>query len=157
MKKLLVLAVGLALLPVFLPANAHALTLSQRVSRVEAKLKCLTRTPVYEYAGYAWYGTDAGGVPQNGLNGANTYAEPDSTNPDSLTDQGWFFALDWYFPPSGQPQPQPDYWVMAIKTSPTTNLPLAGCVSKFAKTPTPTWWGRTVAHRMQLRQLARVQ
>jgi hypothetical protein len=163
MKKLLVLAIGLALVPVFVPANAHALTLAQRVTRVEAKLNCLTRTPVFEYAGYAWYGTDGSGVPQNGLNGVNTYDtqsptdSPASDNPDSLTDQGWNWALDWFFPPSGQPQSPPDYWVMTIKTSPTTNLPLSGCVARFAKTPTPTWWGRTVAHRMQLGQLARVQ
>jgi hypothetical protein len=156
MKKLLVLAIGLALVPTLIPANAHALTLATRVSRLEAKLNCLTRTPVQEYAGYAWYGTDAGGSPQLGPNGANTYAET-SGNPDSLRDVGWYFGLDWFFPASGQPQETPNYWVMTIKTSPTTNLPLAACVSKFAKTPTPTWWGRPVAHRMQMRQLSRVQ
>jgi hypothetical protein len=162
MKKLLVLAMGLALVPVFIPANAHALTLAQRVTRVEAKLNCLTRTPVYEYAGYAWYGTDNNGAPALGPNGANTYDTTSPTdasqdNPDSLTDQGWYFGLDWYFPSSGQPQQPPDYWVMTIKTSATTNLPIAACVSRFAKTPTSKWWGRTVAQRMQLRQLARVQ
>ena len=46
MKKFLVLICVLALVPVVVPARAHALTLAQRVSRVEAKLKCLTRTPV---------------------------------------------------------------------------------------------------------------
>jgi hypothetical protein len=158
MKKVLILVMALALVPAVVPAKADAFTLAQRVSRLEAKLNCLTRTPVQEFAGYAWYGTDLGGVPQNGLNGMNTYDtqsptdSPASDNPDSLTDQGWYFGLDWYFG-----NQTPNYWVMTIKTSPTTDLPLAGCVSRFAKTPTPTWWGRPVAHRMQLRQLSRVQ
>ena len=155
MKKFLVLICVLALVPVVVPARAHALTLAQRVSRVEAKLNCLTRTPVYEYAGYAWYGTDVNGSPAAGPNGQNTYVET-SGNPDSLTDQGWYFGLDWYFPSSGQPQQPPDYWVMAIKTSPTTNQPIASCVSKFAKTPTPTWWGRSLA-RMRVHQLGRLK
>jgi hypothetical protein len=156
MKKLVVLIALLALVPVVVPAQAHSLTLGQRVTRLEAKMNCLTRTPVYEYTGYAWYGTDVNGNPTAGPNGANTYNEADSGNPDSLRDQGWYWALDWYFPPSGQPQPQPDYWVMSIKTSPTTDLPIAACVSKFAKTPTPTWW-KPAARMMHLRQLSRVQ
>lgn len=162
MKKLLVLVALLALVPVVVPARAHALTLAQRVSNLEAKLNCLTRTPVYEYAGYAWYSDNVN--PTQSSNALKTYdtqsptSTPAQDNPDSLRDTGWYFGLDWYFPSSGQPQQPPNYWVLSIKTSPTTDRPILSCAKKFAKTPTPTWWGKPVAARsMHLRQLARVQ
>jgi hypothetical protein len=46
MKKLLRLALALAFKSAFSPAAAGSATQSQRVSALEAKLACLTRTPV---------------------------------------------------------------------------------------------------------------
>jgi hypothetical protein len=70
MKKLLTLTFALALVPAFSPAAASSATLAQRVSKLEAD--------------FAGYGTGLGGLPSTGPNGAQTYTEPDSNNPDSL-------------------------------------------------------------------------
>jgi hypothetical protein len=51
MKKLLLLALALAVVPSFSPAAAHSATLAQRVSALEAKLACVTRAPVNEFPG----------------------------------------------------------------------------------------------------------
>lgn len=55
MKRLLVAAVAVAVLVA--PQMAGALTLSQRVAKVEAKLACVGKMPVTTYADYAWYPT----------------------------------------------------------------------------------------------------
>jgi hypothetical protein len=46
MKKLIVLVALLAFVPILVPANADALTLRQRVSRLKGKINCLRRIPV---------------------------------------------------------------------------------------------------------------
>jgi len=107
MKKLVVLVALLALVPVLVPAKADALTLRQRVTQLEGKLKCLRRVPVIQYNDFAAYGD-----PLGGLNATNTYdtASPTSTssdNPDSLTDLGATTGLDWGFPITGFPAPPP--------------------------------------------------
>jgi cell division protein FtsL len=48
MKKLIVLVVLLAVAPLLVPAKADALTLRQRVTRLEGKLNCLRRVPVIQ-------------------------------------------------------------------------------------------------------------
>ena len=50
MKRFPLLTLALALVPAFSPAEASSLTLAQRVAKLEAKLKCISRTPVGEYA-----------------------------------------------------------------------------------------------------------
>jgi hypothetical protein len=67
MKKLLVLAALLALVTVLVPARADALTLGQRVTRLEGKLSCLRRVPVIQYNDFAAYGD-----PVDGPNPTNT-------------------------------------------------------------------------------------
>lgn len=76
MKRLVLLALALALVPVFSPAAAHSATLAQRVPALEAKLACVTRAPVNEFPGYAKYGDEL-----IGENATNVYDEPDSGNP----------------------------------------------------------------------------
>jgi len=76
MKRLVLLALALALVPVFSPAAAHSATLAQRVSALEAKLVFVTRAPVNEFPGYAKYGDEL-----IGENATNVYDEPDSGNP----------------------------------------------------------------------------
>jgi hypothetical protein len=51
MKKLLLLALALAVVPAFSPAAARSATLAQRVSALEAKLACVTRAQVNEFPG----------------------------------------------------------------------------------------------------------
>jgi hypothetical protein len=48
MKKLIVLVVLLAFVPILVPAEADALTLRQRVSRLEGNINCLRRIPVIQ-------------------------------------------------------------------------------------------------------------
>jgi hypothetical protein len=154
MKKLFVLAALLALVTVLVPARADALTLGQRVTRLEGKLNCLRRIPVIEYNDFSEYGD-----PVAGLNLTKTYDtqspidSPASDNPDSLTDLGAVTGLDWGFN-----DPAPDYLVLAVRAN-NQNVPYPGCASKFGLQPTPVWWGRaTPVQRMtRARQLARVQ
>ena len=151
MKKLIVLVALLALAPAFVPEPVEALTLTQRVTRLEAKLKCLRRAPVAQYNDVAAYGD-----PMNGLNATSTYdtlsptSSPANDNPDGLTDLGSFTALDWAFTNLA-----PDYWVLAIRAD-ANNVPASGCLAKFGAQVKPSWWPRT-AKIMRLRQLARTQ
>jgi hypothetical protein len=151
MKKLIVLVVLLALAPAVLPDPGEALTLSQRVARLEAKLNCLRRVPVAQYDDVAAYGD-----PTSGLNASTTYdthsptSSPANDNPDGLTDIGSYTALDWAFTDLA-----PDYWVLAIKAD-ANNVPASGCLAKFRAQVKPSWWPRA-AGMMRLRQLARTQ
>jgi hypothetical protein len=155
MKKLIVLVVLLALVPVLLPAKADALTLRQRVTRLEGKLNCLRRIPVSEFGDMAAYGHPLSGP--NTMSVFATVADPAVTgavdNPDSLTDEGPLPALDWDFGETG-----PHYFLLAIRAN-SENVPYPGCAAKFALQPTPVWWGRaTSTQRMtRTRQLARAQ
>jgi hypothetical protein len=157
MKKLFVLVALLALVPALVPAKADALTLRQRVTRLEGKLSCLRRIPVTEFYDYAAYGDPS----PSGDNSVNAYATTANTtldrsavdNPDGLRDFGAIPGLDWDFN-----DPAPDYFVLAIRAN-DHNVPYPGCASKFRLQPTPFWWGRaTPAQRMtRARQLARAQ
>ena len=73
MKKLLLLALALAVVPAFSPAAAHS---AQRVSALEAKLACVTGAPVNEFPGYPKYGDEL-----IGENATHVYDETDSGNP----------------------------------------------------------------------------
>jgi hypothetical protein len=153
MKKLIVLVVLLAFVPILVPAEADALTLRQRVSRLEGNINCLRRIPVIQHNDFAAYGD-----PVDGPNKANTYdtASPTSTsndNPDSLTDLGATTGLDWGFPITGFPAPPPDYFVLAIRAD-ANNVPYPGCAAEFGLQSKPSWWSRS-ARLMHLRQLAR--
>lgn len=155
MKKLVVLVALLALVPVLVPAKADALTLRQRVTQLEGKLKCLRRVPVIQYNDFAAYGD-----PLGGLNATNTYDTASPTgasndNPDSLTDLGTTTGVDWGFAVTGSPAPPPDYFVLAIRAD-ANNVPYPGCAAKFPLQTKPSWWPRS-ARLMHLRQLARAQ
>jgi hypothetical protein len=85
MKKLIAVLALLALVPVFSPANADALTLGQRVNKLEAKLSCLLRLPMNEYTDFAGYGDPADGpnATDSYATSANTTADPNAIdNPD---------------------------------------------------------------------------
>jgi hypothetical protein len=106
MKRLLLLAFALALVPIFSPAAAHSATLAQRGSALEAKLACVTKVPVNEFPGYAKYGDEL-----IGENATNVYDEADSDNPDSLTDLGSTVGFDWDFGAA----PSFGFWVLTVK------------------------------------------
>jgi hypothetical protein len=151
MKKLIAVLALLALVPVFSPATADALTLGQRVSKLEAQLGCLRRIPVNEYTDFAGYGDPADGptATDSYATSANTTADPSAIdNPDGLTDVGAVTGVDWAF--TDLP---PDYFVLAIRAD---NLIHASCARKFGLQPTPVWW-RAAARMTHLRQLARVE
>jgi hypothetical protein len=153
MKKPIAILALLALVPVFSPATADALTLGQRVNKLEAKLSCLRRVPVNEYTDVAGYGDPADGPNATGsyATSANTTADPSAIdNPDGLTDVGAVTGLDWAF--TDLP---PDYFLLAIRAD-NMNVPHAGCARKFGLQPTPVWW-RAAARMTHLRQLARVE
>jgi hypothetical protein len=155
MKKLFVLAALLALVTVLVPARADALTLGQRVTRLEGKLSCLRRVPVIQYNDFAAYGD-----PVDGPNPTNTYDTASPTgasndNPDSLTDLGATTGLDWGFAITGFLPPPPDYFVLAIRAD-ANNVPYPSCAAKFALQTKPSWWPRS-SRLMHLRQLARAQ
>ena len=139
MRKLIVFVVLFAVVPAFDPAPGEALTLSQRVAKLESKLSCLRRVPVAQYDDVAAYGN-----PVSGLNASNTYdthsptASPANDNPDGLRDLGSF-----------------NYWVLAVRTD-ANNVPASGCLAKFGAQVKPSWWPRS-AGTMRLRQLARAQ
>lgn len=134
MRRLFVVVAALALVPVVVPAKADA-TLGQRVTKLEAKLACIQRVPLVEFADYAWYG---------GADNPNepTYAEADSLNPDSLFDQGPATGLDLGYGLG------PDVWGLAIKKT-------SGCKAKFGVLANP--FATRQARMMRARQLARVQ
>jgi hypothetical protein len=156
-KKLVVLAALLALVPAVSPARADALTLRQRVAKLEGRLSCLRRVAMTELNDFAWYGTPAS-APSPGPSVTDVYAtagdasvDPAAVdNPDALTDLGEVTGVDWNFGASA-----PDYFVLAIRAS-NQNVPYPGCAAKFALQPTPVWWQRS-ARMTRLRQLARVQ
>jgi hypothetical protein len=153
MKKLIVVLALLALVPVFSPTTADALTLAQRVQKLERKLNCLRRVPVNEYADYAGYGDPLEGPNATGAyaTSGNTTLDPEAVdNPDGLTDVDAVPGLDWAF--TNLP---PDYFVLAIRAD-NMNVPYPGCPQKFGLQPTPVWW-RATARMTQLRQLSRVE
>ncbi|MEO8290276.1 MAG: hypothetical protein ABI649_04700 [Gaiellaceae bacterium] len=154
MKKLLALAFALALVPAFVPAKANsALTLAQRVAKLEAKLACVSRTPVFEFNDFAGYGVGPGPTfdPLASDNGVNTYSNGDPGAPDQLTDEGFLTGLDLNFGGAA------DYWVLNVKAN-ASNFVTSTCLSKFPKQVTPAWWGRSPnARLMHTRQLSRVQ
>jgi hypothetical protein len=155
MKKMFVLVALLALVPALVPAKADALTLRQRVTRLEGKLNCLRRVPVIEYNDFSAYGD-----PIAGPNVMNTYDTSSPTgaandNPDSLTDLGGTTGLDWGFAVTGFPAPPPDYLVLAIRAD-ANNVAYPGCAKKFTLQTRPSWWPRS-ARLLHLRQLARAQ
>ena len=86
MRKLLLLTLALALVPAFSPAEASSLTLAQRVAKVEAKLKCVVKTPVSEFANFANYGD-----PITGENASHAYLGGAGEAPDQLTDRSRTF------------------------------------------------------------------
>jgi hypothetical protein len=97
---------------------------------------------VIQYNDFAAYGD-----PVDGPNKANTYdtASPKSTsndNPDSLTDLGPTTGLDWGFPITGFPAPPPDYFVLAIRPTPTTSLIRAAPRSSACRRSRPGGRGR---------------
>lgn len=156
MKKLIVLAVLLGLVPILIPAKANALTLGQRVTRLEGKLKCLRRVPVIQYNDFTAYGDPvAGPNPTTTYDTQSPTDSPNSDNPDSLTDLGGTTGLDWGFAVTGFPAPPPDYFVLAIRAD-ANNVPYPGCAAKFGLQTKPSWWPRS-ARLMHLRQLARAQ
>jgi hypothetical protein len=53
MEKLSVVLTLLALVPFFSPPTANALTLAERVQKLEGRLNCLKRVPMNECADYA--------------------------------------------------------------------------------------------------------
>ena len=145
----------LAFAPILVPAKADALTLRQRVSRLEGKINCLRRVPVIQYNDFAAYGD-----PVDGPNKANTYdtASPTSTssdNPDSLTDLGATTGLDWGFPITGFPSAAAGL-LRARDSGGRQQRPYPGCAAKFGLQTKPSWWPRS-ARLMHLRQLARAQ
>jgi hypothetical protein len=150
MKKLIVVVL-FTLAPAVVPDPGEALTLSQRVARIEGKLNCLRRVPVAQYNDVAAYGD-----PATGLNASTTYdilsptASPANDNPDGLTDLGSYPALNWAFTNLA-----PDYWVLAINAD-ANNVPASGCLAKFGAQVKPSWWPRA-AGMMRLRQLARTE
>jgi hypothetical protein len=154
MKKLIVLAVLLGLVPILIPAKANALTLGQRVTRLEGKLNCLRRVPVIQYNDFAAYGDPVEGPNQTTYDTASP-TDASRDNPDSLTDVDATTGLDWGFAITGFLPPPPDYFVLAIRAD-ANNVPYPGCAAKFGLQTKPSWWPRP-ARLMHLRQLARAQ
>jgi hypothetical protein len=147
MKRFLLLTLALALVPAFSPAEASSLTLAQRVAKLEAKLKCVVKTPVSEFANFASYGD-----PVSGPNASNVYIGGSGEAPDQLTDVQNAFALDWNFG-----EPQPDFWVLNIKAD-NEGFVSSTCAKLFPKQVAISVFLRTRSERMvRARQLARVR
>jgi len=156
MRKLVVLIGLLALVPGLSPAKADALTLSERVARLEAKLSCLRKIPLVEYTDFTRYGD-----PATGENAQSTYDTqsptdtPTNDNPDGLTDLGSVSGVDFAFETAG-----PDYYILAVRARNNlldeTTPQYPGCGKKFALQPTPLWW-RSATRMTHLRQLARAE
>jgi hypothetical protein len=149
MKKLLILAVGLALVPIFVPANADALTLATRVSRLEAKMSCVKRVPMGRYQDFAWFGIDDPRSPANqppdftGFDSTDTSTWPS----DPLINWGQITGLDLAYGVT------PGFWTLAISNTST-------CRARFPGVLTNPGFARSLARNaraMHLRQLARVQ
>ena len=148
MRKLLLLTMALALVPAFSPAEASSLTLSQRVAKLEAKLKCVVKTPVSEFANFANYGDPIGGQ-----NDVNLYAGDAGEAPDQLTDLRNTFGLDWDFG-----NPAPNAWVLTIKAD-AEGFVSSTCAKQFPKQVTPSALraGMSAERLLRARQLVRVQ
>lgn len=149
MKKLLLLTLALALVPAFSPAEASSLTLAQRVAKLEAKLKCVVKTPVSEFATFANYGDPVGGQ-----NFSNVYAgDGVGEAPDQLTDLGHTFGLDWNFG-----NPTPNFWVLTIKAD-AGGFVSSTCAKQFPKQVTPSVLrpAMSTERLTRARQLARVR
>ena len=149
MRKLFLLTLLLALVPAFLPADASSLTLAQRVAKLEAKLKCVVKTPVSEVANFAGYGD-----PVTGDNASHVYTSGDvGEAPDQLTDLGNAFGLDWDFG-----NPAPNFWVLTVKAD-SEGFVSSTCAKQFPKQVTPAMLrpGNSTERLTRARQLARVR
>jgi hypothetical protein len=141
MRKVLVLATATAALAGLVPSQASALTHAQQdklLAKLKAKMACFQRYPVTQFGDFTWYGTTENDP---------TYAEPDSTNPDSLTDVGPISGLDYDYFFQTDPTFPPDTWLIGIKNT-------SGCRGKFpvAANPNPVApmanaKARALAHR----------
>ena len=149
MRKLLLLTLALALVPAFAPAEASSLTLAQRVAKLEAKFKCIVKTPVSELANFANYGDPIGGPNQ-----ANVYVGDPGEAPDQLTDLNHTYGLDWDF---GNPEP-PNFWVLTVKAD-AEGFVSSTCAKLFPKQVTPALLRPTMSTErlMRARQLGRVR
>jgi hypothetical protein len=139
---------ALALVPAFSPAEASSLTLSQRVAKLEAKLKCVVKTPVSEFVNFASYGDPFGD------NFTHVYTSGDTGEaPDQLNDSGTTFGLDWDFG-----NPAPNAWVLTIKAD-ADGFVSSTCAKQFPKQVTPSALraGMSAERLLRARQLARVQ
>lgn len=134
MKKILLLALAAVVVAALVPAQAEARhTLAHKVKILEAKMKCITRTPVTQFGtpagdefGYLWDNTD------------------DDTG-DLIAEFGTS-AIDVDFGNN-----TPDFWIAAIK-------PTSFCKGTFARTPTPVWWPlRASSPRAPLTKMARLR
>ena len=144
MKRFLLLTLALALVPAFSPAEASSLTLAQRVTKLEAKLKCVVKTPVTEFANY--------GDPVVGQNASNVFVGDPGEAPDQLTDVANTFALDWDFG-----NPTPNLWVLNVKAD-NEGFVSSTCAKLFPKQVASAVLLRTRNERlMRARQLARVR
>jgi hypothetical protein len=146
MKKLLVVIALLALVPAFVPAQANSLTLSQRVSRLEAKLACLRKVPVDQYSDFAWFGIDDPRTPANQPPDFTNFDSTDtSTWPsDPLINWGTITGVDLAY---GVP---PGFYLVGVANSST-------CRARFAQLVNPTARSLARERAMQLRRVARIQ
>ena len=138
MRKILIAVLALTVIAALVPAKASARhTLAHKVSVLEAKIGCLVKYPVTQFGDFAWYGTT-----QNDP----TFAEADSTNPDSLTDVGPITGIDFDYFFQQDPAFPPDAWLIGIKNTST-------CRPKFplAQNPNPV----TALAKVKARALAR--
>jgi hypothetical protein len=148
MKKLVVLIALLALVPVLVPAQAHSLTLGQRVTRLENKMACIKRIPVGRYQDFAWYGIDDPRPPANqppdfsGFDFNDTSTWPS----DPLVNWGPITGVDLAYGVT------PNVWMLGIVNSTT-------CRGRFAILANPGF-ARVAARStqaMRFAQLRRVQ
>ena len=148
MRKIFLLTFLLALVPAFSPAEASSLTLAQRVAKLEAKFKCVVKTPVSEFANFANYGDPIGGQNQ-----ANVYVGDAGEAPDQLTDLHNTFGLDWDFGNA-----TPNFWVLTIKAD-AAGFVSSTCAKLFPKQVTPSVLrpAMSTERLMRARQLARVR
>ncbi|HEY7562350.1 MAG TPA: hypothetical protein VH650_09255 [Gaiellaceae bacterium] len=99
------------------PGVAGAKTLAQRVNALEAKMSCLKRTGMSTYIGYAYYDDDGMGT---------VHALSDTTG---FSDSGYVAAFGQGM---GDTAP-PDYWVVAVKNTPTCRRKLGLATNPYAR------------------------
>jgi hypothetical protein len=147
MKKLVVLMALLALVPVFVPAQAHSLTLGQRVTRLENKMACIKKIPAGRFSDFAWFGiTD----PRPPANQQPDFSGFDSTDPstwpsDPLINWGGITGIDFTYPASSTEQ----VWMLGIVNSST-------CRGRFATLSDPGV-ARVAARSTQAMRLAQLR